>query len=67
MQMLVGMELGEMEKPNPNRPSLILCKKGNRSLWDVAKETGSTVDDIWKTNALEAEPDHDRILLIPVK
>lgn len=63
---LVGIELGEPEKPDKNRPSLILCRKGNRRLWDVAKQTGSTVESIMQTNGLEGEPEDDRILLIPV-
>lgn len=65
--MLTGMEVGEAEKPDPNRPSLILCRKGKRSLWDVAKETGSTVESILMANDLESEPEEARVLLIPVK
>lgn len=65
--MLTGMEMGELEKPDPNRPSLILCRKGNRRLWDVAKETGSTVETILQANGLEAEPEGNQVLLIPVK
>ena len=64
--MLTGMELGELEKPDKNRPSLILCRKGNRRLWDVAKQTGSTVERIMQTNDLDGEPDDNRVLLIPV-
>ncbi len=64
---IVGLEIGEAEKPDANRPSLILCRKGNRRLWDVAKETGSTVETIWQANGLEAEPESSRVLLIPVK
>ena len=65
--MLTGMEIGEAEKPDPNRPSLILCRKGNRRIWDVAKETGSTMDTILQANGLDAEPENSRVLLIPVK
>ena len=65
--MLTGIEAGEAEKPNPNRPSLILCRKGDRRLWDVAKETGSTVESIVQANRLDAEPESDKILLIPIK
>jgi hypothetical protein len=64
--MLTGMALGEPEKPNPDRPGLVVCKKGDKRLWDLAKETGSTVDMILKTNRLEAEPDGDQVLLIPI-
>ena len=64
---LIGLKMGDIEKPDPNRPSLILCRKGDRRLWDVAKETGSTVEAIWQANGLEAEPENSQILLIPVK
>ena len=65
--MLTGMEMEEAEKSDPNRPSLILCRKGNRRIWDLAKQTGSTVDTILQANGLETEPEADRVLLIPVK
>ncbi|MBR4017030.1 MAG: DUF3794 domain-containing protein, partial [Oscillospiraceae bacterium] len=66
MEMLTGLEMGEAEKPDPDRPSLILCRKGNRRMWDIAKETGSTVEKIMEANRLTEEPAEDRILLIPV-
>ncbi len=65
--MLTGIEAGEAEKPDPNRPSLILCRKGNRRLWDVAKETGSTVETIMLANQLDTEPESNKLLLIPIK
>ncbi len=61
-----GIQLGEPEKPDPNRPSLIICRKGKGGLWDIAKRTGSTVEKIMAANALETEPDDGQILLIPV-
>ena len=67
MLMLTGMEMGELEKPDGNRPSLILCRKGDRKIWDVAKENGSTVAAILQANSLETEPESSRVLLIPVK
>lgn len=63
---ITGMQIGEPAKPDPNRPGLIICRKGNRRLWDVAKHTGSTVEKIMAANSLEGEPDDGRILLIPV-
>ncbi len=62
-----GLEAGEPEKQDANRPSLILCRKGNRRLWDVAKENSSTVETILSANHLDAEPEDSRVLLIPVK
>ncbi len=64
--MVTGMELGETEKPDPGRPSLILRRKGDQRLWDIAKNTGSTVEAIWEANHLETEPEDGRVLLIPV-
>ena len=64
--MVTDLELGEAEKPDPGRPSLILCRKGARSLWDLAKASDSTVDAIREANHLETEPEESCILLIPV-
>lgn len=64
--MITGLELGDAITPDPGRPSLILRKVGRDSLWQIAKQSGSTVDAIRKANSLEQEPDADSILLIPV-
>lgn len=64
--MVTGLELGELQLPDPHRPSLILRRAGNQSLWDIAKETGSTVEAIQAANQLEAEPESTKMLLIPV-
>ncbi|MBR5021965.1 MAG: DUF3794 domain-containing protein [Oscillospiraceae bacterium] len=63
---ITGAEMGELEKTNPNRPSLILCRVGKRRLWDVAKQCGSTVEAIQRANSLQGEPDSDAVLLIPI-
>ena len=52
MSVIVGMEMGEQEKADPNRPSLIMCRAGKRRLWDVAKQCGSTVEAIQRANSL---------------
>lgn len=64
--MVTGLELSETIQPDPSRPSLILRRAGDDSLWELAKRTGSTVDAILKANDLQQEPDSDRLLLIPV-
>lgn len=64
--MVTGLELGEIAEPDPARPSLILRRAGECSLWDIAKECGSTVDAIKKANQLQEEPENGRMLLIPV-
>lgn len=64
--MVTGLQLGEMVAPDSNRPSLILCRRGEQRLWDLAKVYGSTVKAIEETNSLQKEPLDDQILLIPV-
>lgn len=66
MEMVSALELGELMPADPGRPSLILCRPGQRSLWELAKSTGSTVDAIRTANNLTEEPTDDRLLLIPV-
>lgn len=64
--MVTGLTLGEITEPDPGRPSLILRRAGECSLWDIAKECGSTVDAIKKANQIQDEPENGRMLLIPV-
>lgn len=63
---VTAMEAGEKEPPDPNRPSLILRRPGEASLWELAKKCGSTVEAICAANHLEQEPPDNRILLIPI-
>ena len=65
--MVTGLEMGELQQPDPNRPSLILRRSGGQSLWELAKAHGSTVDAIRGANRLEEEPDETQMLLIPVR
>lgn len=66
ISMVTGAELGEMTEPDPGRPSLILRRMGEESLWELAKSTGSTVEAIQKINGLQQQPDANQMLLIPV-
>lgn len=66
MPMVTSVELGQQKQPDPNRPSLILQRPGEMTLWDIAKAAGSTVAAIRRVNGLEAEPAPDQMLLIPV-
>ena len=61
-----SIELGETRKPDANRPSLILRRKGSDSLWSIAKANATTVDAIRKANKLQEEPASGQMLLIPV-
>ena len=64
--MITGLELGEERKPEPGRPSLILKRVGADGLWEIAKQTGSTMEAIRKANNLRDEPEQGQMLLIPV-
>lgn len=64
--MVTGLELGELRAPDPKRPSLILRRTGEESLWELAKGCGTTVRAILEANGLEEAPQPGQILLIPV-
>lgn len=64
--MVAGLSLGEAREPDPGRPSLILQRAENQRLWDIAKESGSTVDAIRRANGLAGEAEPGQMLLIPV-
>lgn len=66
LPMATGIETGEIMKPDPGRPSLIIRAAGNNTLWEIAKESGSTEEAIRKANHLFGEPKEDQLLLIPV-
>lgn len=66
LSMISGLSLGDSKEPDVNRPSLILRRAGEKSLWEMAKDAGSTVDAIRKANNLQQEPDSNQILIIPV-
>lgn len=67
MPMITALELGPIREENADRPTLILCRTGKRCLWEIAKGTGSSVAAIREANALEDEPEHNRMLLIPIQ
>ena len=66
LRMVTGVTLGEKKQDDSEKPSLILCKMGKDSMWEVAKRCGSTVEAICEANALTEPPLDDRFLLIPV-
>lgn len=67
MNMVCALRAGEVTPPDPDRPSVIIRRRGSHeSLWDLAKHSGSTVGAIRKMNKLEGEPAEDKLLLIPV-
>lgn len=64
--MVTGLTLGQPRKKDLARPSLILRRAGEQRLWDIAKNSDSTVEAILKANGLREEPEPQRMLLIPV-
>jgi hypothetical protein len=66
LPMVTGLQLAQPAEPDPNRPSLILRRAGENTLWEIAKSTGSTVEAIMEANQLDAPPEPERMLLIPV-
>lgn len=66
LPMVTGLAMGEDRKPDPGRPTLILRRAGEDSLWEIAKASNSTVSSIREANALQSEPVPGQILLIPI-
>jgi len=64
--MVTNLELGELQEADPRRPSLILRRAGGQSLWELAKECGSSVESIRDANGIQTEPEAMQMLLIPV-
>ncbi len=64
--MVTGLELGQQKAVDPQRPSLILRRAQGDSLWELAKNCGSTVSAIRQANGLESEAPAGQMLLIPV-
>ena len=63
--MLTALE-AEAFQPDPMRPSLILRRSNDESLWSIAKENGSTEQAIRQANQLTSDPEPGQLLLIPV-
>ncbi len=66
MPMLSGLTMGQPRQPDDSRPVLILRRVQSDSLWEIAKESGSTMSAIRKANQLETDPEIGQMLLIPV-
>ena len=65
--MVTALELGELREQDPQRPSVILRRPEGQTLWEIAKDCGSTVSAIREANGLQTEPEDEELLLIPVK
>ena len=67
MNMITSLSVGDMEQPDPARPSLILRRTEGERLWDLAKACGTTVAAISQANQLQSEPRQGQLLLIPIQ
>ena len=61
-----GVDIGEEIKQDPTRPSVVLRRAGDSTLWDIAKEYGSTMEAIRSANGLQSEPVANQMLLVPL-
>ena len=66
LPMITGLEVGQVREPDPSRPSVILTKGSGESLWDLAKQSNSTVSAIHSANDIDTEIAPERMILIPV-
>ena len=64
--MVTGLEMGEQKPLDPSRPSLILKRQPSGGLWELARNSGSTMEAIRQANGLIDEPEIGKMLLIPV-
>ena len=64
--MVTDLEVGPVEEPNPDRPSLVICRRGEESIWRIAKRYGSTVAEIERVNNMDKQINAEAMLLIPV-
>ncbi len=66
LNMITEIEVGDKLSHDAERPSFILRRAGEQTLWELAKQYGSTVADIQKENGLEQMQLDGRMLLIPI-
>lgn len=66
MPLVTALELGQPKPMDPKRPSLILRRAQDDSLWELAKGCGSTVSAIRQANGLDDQAVAGQMLLIPV-
>ena len=64
--MVTALEMGQMGEADPCRPSVILAMGSGESLWDLAKQSNSTVSAICAANGITGDSTPERMLLIPV-
>ena len=66
INMVTELDVGDHTESLDERPGVVLRRAAGDTLWEIAKEYGSTVALIMDANQLQGEPDVDRMLLIPI-
>jgi hypothetical protein len=64
--MVGGLHISDEATKDVLRPSIILRRVGNHTLWELAKQYGTTVDAIASANQLQDPPEEQQMLLIPI-
>ena len=64
--MISGLTVGERKQMDQNAPAIIMRRMDTDCLWQLAKEAGSTMDDIRKANQLTQDPIRGQMLIIPI-
>ena len=65
--MITGVCLEPHEENTEERPSVIVRRVGSEDLWQIAKQSGSTVEEIRQVNHLTNELEEGCMLLIPLR
>jgi hypothetical protein len=66
IDMVTEAEQGVLRPLPETRPSIVLCRAGGKSLWELARQNGSRVALIQAANGLEEAPEPNQMILIPV-
>jgi hypothetical protein len=66
LQMTQRIIIRDTKEVDPSRPSLVVRRIGDNSIWNIAKQYGARVSDIRASNKLDENSGNEQILLIPV-
>ena len=66
LPMITAIELGAMNESESAAPSVILLRGSGELLWNLAKQSNSTVSAICDANGIETDVAPDRMILIPI-
>lgn len=67
VQGMCAASVGEKTEADTNRPSLIVRRTGGKSLWNIAKSCGTTMQAIREANGISGDSiEEEQLLLIPI-